>query len=107
MTEKCREFAVATKRKSAITHEKEFRRKLNAFNALVSESRSQDEIKSELQNTTVFTDSILQKFMEWSDLIEDPTELRPITDMRNAVQNLWESARRAASQRMQFLEERN
>ena len=43
--------------------------------------------------------------MEWSDLIEDTTEIRPITDMRDAVQNLWESARRAAWQRMQFLEE--
>lgn len=52
---------------------------------------------------TVFTDSMLQKFMEWSDLIEDPTEIRPLTDMRDAVQNLWESARRAAWQRMQFL----
>ena len=43
--------------------------------------------------------------MEWSDLIEDTTEICPITDMRDAVQNLWESARRAAWQRMQFLEE--
>ena len=75
------------------------------FKGLVSESHNQDEIGSKLQNTSVFADTTLQKFMEWSDLMEDPVELCPITDMRNAVRNLWESAQRTAWQRMQFPEE--
>ena len=46
MTEKGREYAATTTRKAAIFHEKEFRRKLYALNALTVESRNQDEIKN-------------------------------------------------------------
>ena len=41
-------------------HSRERISPLNAFNALVSESHNQDEIRSELQNMTVFTDSMFK-----------------------------------------------
>ena len=105
MTEKGREYAATTTRKAAIFHEKEFRRKLYALNALSAESRNQDEIKDELQAMSSLVNNTLDKFTAWTNLAEDPVECRSIADMRSFVQNTRDNAQKAAWHRIRVLDD--
>ena len=89
---------------TAIFHEREFRRKLYALNALTAESRNIDEIKDQLQAVSNLVNNTFDKFTAWTNIAEDPVECRSIADMRSFVQNTWDNAQKAAWHRIRVLD---
>ena len=90
MTEKGREFTLEIRKKAALDHKKEFRRKLLVVEKLITDSSDRKASQSELQALKNSADKTLQEFVNWLNWAKEPVEINEITNEQYEVQNSWE-----------------
>ncbi len=90
MTEKGLEYAITIKRKVALSKAQEFKSSLTDFRFSVSTTRSQNELKLELEAKIDQFRAALQAFDECLQLIVDPLQSCSITDAQNELKTTWE-----------------
>ena len=75
MTEKGRQFTLESRRRAALDSKRKFNRKLLLFEKLVSELRSRDATKSELQALKVLVENTLQEFVDCLNLATNTEDI--------------------------------
>ena len=104
MTEKGRELTLEIRKKAALDHKNEFRRKLLVVEKLITVSSDREALQSELQALKNSADKTLQEFVNWLNLAKEPEEINEITNEQCEVQNSWEKISADASSRLERLE---
>ena len=107
MTEKGRQFTLESRRKAALDGKRKFNRKLLLFEKLVSESRSRDAIKSELQALKVLVENTSQEFVDCLNLATDTEDISTITSEQQDLHVSWERIRSKALHRLDYLDSRD
>ena len=107
MTEKGRQFTLESRRKAALDGKRKFNRKLLLFENLLSESRSRDAIKSELQTLKVLAENTSQEFVDCLNLTTETEDISAITSEQQDLQVSWERIRSKALHRLDYLDSRD
>ena len=107
MTEKGRQFTLESRRKAALDGKRKFNRKLLLFEKLVSESRSRDAIKSELQALKVLVENTSQEFVDCLNLATVSEDKSTITSEQQDLHVSWERIRFKALHRLDYLDSRD
>ena len=107
MTEKGRQFMFESRRKAALDDKRKFNRKLLLFEKLITESRSRDAIRSELQTLKVLAENTSQEFVDCLNLTTDTEDISTITSEQQDLHVSWEKIRTKALHRLDYLDSRD
>ena len=86
---------------------RKFNRKLLLFENLLSESRSRDAIKSELQTLKVLAENTSQEFVDCLNLTTEMEDISAITSEQQDLQVSWERIHSKALHRLDYLDSRD
>ena len=90
MTEKGLEYATTIRKKVALSKAQEFKRTVTDFRLIISTTRSQYELKNDLEGKIEQYKAALQAFDEYLQPNVDLLELRSMTDAQIELKTTWE-----------------
>lgn len=96
-----------TQRKAALDDKRKFNRKLLLFEKLISESRSRDAIRSELQTLKVLAENTSHELVDCLNLTSDTGDIGTITSEQQDLHVSWEKIRTKALHHLDYLDLRD